>query len=506
MIADHFMERQDCGTSPAMQSPPRSRRPLILASVIAAMIMIALEATIVATAMPQIASQLGDLHLYSWIFAAFLLTQTAGTVIFGKLADIFGRKPVLLAGVGIFLVGSLLCGFAWSMPALIFFRLLQGVGAGAIQPVSITLVGDLYPMQERGKIQGYMASVWGIFSILGPIVGGLIVRDLSWAWVFWINLPIGVLATIGIVVFLHEERRPERASVDVIGAALFTLAVTALMIALTEIGTGSTDLEWGSVAVFVVASAAFVWQERRAPHPIIAFSLWSRRQIASVNIASLLSGMALIGLTTFLPMYVQAVLQRSALVAGLALTMVVLGWPIGSTIAAKTFTRFGLRQTLVFGCTLLPIGGVAFVLLGPGSSPWSGGVGSLVMGLGAGFLSTSSILIIQNCTAWSERGAGTSSNIFARNVGSTLGAAVFGAVLNFQLSRGDAPVSSTQIQQLLADSSAVANVDAAVRAALGSALHVTFWAVFVIAVLTLVAALGVPRVEVKERGSRAFPH
>jgi EmrB/QacA subfamily drug resistance transporter len=486
-----------------MQSKLRSRRPLVLASVIAAMIMIALEATIVATAMPQIASQLGDLHLYSWIFAAFLLTQTAGTVIFGKLADIFGRKPVLLVGIGIFLVGSLLCGFAWTMPALILFRLIQGVGAGAIQPVSITLVGDLYPMQERGRIQGYLASVWGIFSVLGPIVGGLIVRDFSWAWVFWINLPIGVLAAIGILVFLHEEGRYERPSVDVAGAALFTIAVTSLMIALTESGTSSGDLAWGALGVFLAASATFIWQERRAPHPIIAFGLWSRRQIASVNMACLLSGMALIGLTTFLPMYVQAVLQRSALVAGLALTMVVLGWPIGSTIAARTFVRFGLRQTLLFGCILMPVGGLAFVLLGPGSAPWTGGMGSLVMGLGAGFLSTSSILIIQNCTDWSERGAGTSSNIFSRNVGSTLGAAVFGAVLNFQLARGaggHAPVSSAQIQQLLADSSAAAGADAAVRAALAQALHVTFWAVFVIAVLTLIAAMFVPRVQLKDAG------
>ena len=484
-----------------MSATQRSRRSLVLASVIAAMIMIALEATIVATAMPQIASQLGDLHLYSWIFAAFLLTQTAGTVIFGKLADIFGRKPTLLIGIGIFLVGSLLCGLAWSMPALIVFRLLQGVGAGAIQPVSITLVGDLYPMQERGKIQGYLASVWGIFSILGPVAGGLIVHNLSWAWVFWINLPIGVLATIGIVLFLHEERASERASVDVIGASLFTIAVTSLMVALTETGTASTDLAWGGLVVFVVSSALFVWQERRAAHPIVAFSLWSRRQIASVNMAGLLSGMALIGLTTFLPMYVQAVLQRSALVAGLALTMVVLGWPVGSTIAAKTFTRFGLRETLLVGCSLLPVGGVAFVLLGPGGSPWMGGVGSLVMGLGAGFLSTSSVLIIQNCTDWSERGAGTSSNIFARNVGSTLGAAVFGAVLNYQLSRGTgghAPVSSVQIQQLLADSSAAMGIDAGVRAALGEALHMTFWAVFVITILTFLAGLFVPRVVLKD--------
>jgi MFS family permease len=187
-----------------MPSAPKLRRPLVLASVMMAMFVIAIEATIVATAMPQIAGQLGDLHLYSWVFASFLLTQTAMTVVFGKLADLYGRKPVLLAGLAIFVAGSILCGFAWSMPSLIAFRLVQGVGAGAIQPVGLTVVGDLYSVQERGKIQGYLASVWGVSSVLGPLAGGLIIQHLSWAWIFWINVPIGLAAAAGFVAFLHE--------------------------------------------------------------------------------------------------------------------------------------------------------------------------------------------------------------------------------------------------------------------------------------------------------------
>ena len=234
------------------------RRPLILAAVMASMAMIAIEATIVSTAMPQIAGQLGDLHLYSWVFSSFLLTQTAMTVAFGKLADLYGRKPVLLVGIAIFLVGSVLCGFAWSMPSLIVFRLLQGIGAGAIQPVSLTVVGDLYPVHERGKIQGYLASVWGVSSVLGPFAGGLIIEHLSWAWIFWINVPIGLAAAAGFVAFLHEGVAHEKRSVDVAGATLFAVAVAALMIALTEAGTSGGATALTAACVCAVSGLLFM--------------------------------------------------------------------------------------------------------------------------------------------------------------------------------------------------------------------------------------------------------
>ena len=206
-----------------MPTPSETRRPLVLAAVMAAMFMIAIEATIVSTAMPQIAGQLGDLHLYAWVFASFLLTQTATTVVFGKLADLYGRRPVLLFGIAVFLVGSLLCGLAWSMPSLILFRLVQGIGAGAIQPVSLTVVGDLYAARERGRIQGYLASVWGISSVAGPLVGGLIIGHLSWPWIFWINLPDRRRRGRPVPA-ASCARSVERRSrqIDAIGAALFT--------------------------------------------------------------------------------------------------------------------------------------------------------------------------------------------------------------------------------------------------------------------------------------------
>lgn len=473
-------------------APTTLRRPLVLAAVMAASFMIAIEATIVSTAMPQIAGQLGDLQYYAWVFSSFLLAQTATTVVFGKLADLYGRRSVLLVGIGIFLLGSVLCGFAWSMPSLIVFRLVQGLGAGAIQPVSITVIGDLYATHERGKVQGWLASVWGVSSVVGPLAGGLIIQHLHWAWIFWINVPIGLAAAAGFFLFLRETVSTQDRNVDVAGAALFTVAIAALIVALTESGASSGHTALVAAGICVVAGALFVVQERRARDPMIAFALWSHRAIAATNAATLFSGMAVIGLTTFLPMYVQAVMGRSPLEAGFMLTAMVLGWPIAATLGARNFTRFGLRPTLIFGAALLPVGAIAFVLLSPTMSPLVAGAGSLIMGFGMGFLSTAAIVLIQDSVGWSERGAATASNLFARNLGSTLGAAVLGTVLNASLARGHSGTLQ-QIQQLLEGQGAAIGA-AASRAGLAHGLHLTFWGVLLIAAATLALSVLVPRV------------
>ncbi len=471
-------------------------RTAIIIAIMIATFMIAIESTIVSTAMPQIVSRLGDLKLYSWVFASFLLAQTATTVVFGKLADLYGRKHIVLIGTAIFLVGSLACGLARSMTVLILFRALQGFGAGAMLPITATLIGDLYPAAERGKVQGWFASVWGISSVFGPLAGALIIQHLSWAWVFWINVPLCIASAAGFAFYLREDIEHQRRSVDVLGALLFTIAITGLMLALTEVGSVHRTVMLWSLAAFVIAGAAFALQERRARDPMVALKVWAHRPIAVCNGVALLSGMTTIGLTTFLPMYVQAVLGQSAVIAGLTLTVIVLGWPISATYVARNLVRFGLRPILIVGCLIMPIGASLFLWLHAGSSPWLAGAGSLIIGFGMGCLSTAGMIIVQNAVGWAERGVATASQMFARSLGSTVGAALLGGVLNISLAAHGSAVRSDQIRDLLDRAGQSGGADA-VRAALEQALHITFWGVFALALLTFVVSLLVPDVPIE---------
>jgi MFS family permease len=481
-----------------------THRPLVLAAVMAANFMIAIEATIVSTAMPQIVAQLGGLPLYSWVFAAFLLTQTATTVVFGKLADLAGRKRVMLVGIAIFLFGSILCGFARSMPSLIVFRLVQGIGAGAVQPTAMTIVGDLYAVHERAKIQGWLASVWAVSAVLGPLVGGLIIARFSWAWIFWMNLPIGALAAAGFWAYLHEKTARGRGRIDHLSAGIFTVAIAAIMADMTALST-SGRLEIGLITlVAVIAVVLFVLQERRSPEPMISLDLWGRRPIAAVNGASLLVGMVMIGLTTFLPMFVQGVMQMSPLVAGFALSAMVLGWPLGATTGVRFFRRFGVRSVLRVGGALVPVGAVVFVFLSRETSPFVAGLGSLVVGLGMGLSSSASIILIQEIVDWSERGSVTASYLFARSLGSTFGATVFGAVLNFGLLRfGHAGASSDQLRELLERGSGDTGGDAGLRAALEQSLHLTFASMFAVALMAAATLFLVPKISFAPRRALA---
>ena len=495
----HFLAMPDDAAMSSPTTAPSSapvRRPLVVAAIMLSSFMIAIESTIVATAMPQIVRYLGGLALYSWVFSSFLLTQTATTVLFGKLADLYGRKHVVLVGIAIFLAGSLACGFAWSMPSLIAFRLVQGLGAGAIQPVTMTIVGDLFPAHERGKVQGWLASVWGLSSILGPLAGGLIIQYTSWAWIFWINIPVGIASAAGFLLFLREDLEHRQRSIDGAGAALFAIAVAAFMILLTEGGSGRLAVAAVSAAVCVIAGWLFVLQERRAADPMIAFALWSRRVMATTNGASLFSGAAMIGVTTFLPMYVQIEMGRSPLVAGFMLTAMVLGWPIAATFGARNFHRFGLHRVLIAGGVLIALGGVPFVLLSPTMSPYVAGFGSLVMGFGMGFFNTAAIITVQDSVEWAERGAATAAFVFARSLGSTLGAAALGGLLNWRLASGHAG-SLQDIQRALAGG-ASATLDAS-KQALAAGLGWTFWGVLAVCLATLALALCVPHVEVRRR-------
>jgi EmrB/QacA subfamily drug resistance transporter len=485
--------------------PSQARRTVVVGCVMLAMFMAAVEVTIVATALPQIVGKLGGFSLYTWVFAGFLLTQTATILVFGKLADLYGRRPVLIAGIVVFLVGSTLCGFAWSMPALIAFRLLQGLGAGSIQPVAATIIGDLYSPRERPRVQGYLSSVWGFAAIVGPLAGGLIVEVLSWHWISWINVPVGLLAIAGLAIFLREDVAHRQHAIDYPGVALFFVAITALLVALMEGGVGWA---WASLQTFVLAIVfaagltLYLGRERRAQEPMIDLGLWKTRLIASVNASTLAAGAAIIGVTSFVPIYVQGVLGRSAIVAGFALTAMSVGWPLASTLSGRFLRALDARRTVRAGGALLFAGALGLVLAPAGAGALATGVSSFVVGFGMGLLNTTFIILIQGSVAWAKRGSATASNVFARMLGGTFGAAALGAVLNGALARSFAGTGGTadiEAVRHMFDAGASAALDPGEHAALVHALAAgmaqVFVALAIFAALTMAATWMVPRRE-----------
>lgn len=422
--------------TPLIKKQKQTKRPLVLAAIMMAMFMAAIEATIIATAMPAIVGDLGGFARYSWIFSSYLLMNSVTVLIYGKLSDLYGRKPILIFGIIVFLIGSVLCGFAETMTMLIIFRFIQGFGAGAVMPIASTIVGDIYTMEERAKIQGYLSSVWGISAILGPAIGGILVQYVSWQYVFWINVPLGILAMLGIFLFLHENVEKKKHKIDFQGAILLTIGISTLMLLLVE---GGTHLAWDSgpaISLIVVSLAAlilFIFQERRAAEPMMPFSIWKEKSIFIANVTSLTTGVMLIGLSSFLPTFVQGVMEEAPIVAGFTLTTMSIGWPIASTVAGNLLLKIGFRLTALIGGVSLVIGSLVFILLTPEMGPIWAAVGSFFVGVGMGMTTTSFIVSIQSTVAWEQRGVATAANMFMRNLGNTIGAALLGGILNSQL-------------------------------------------------------------------------
>lgn len=414
----------------------QTKKPLVLASVMLAMFMGAIEATIVSTAMPAIVADLGGFTLYSWVFSSYLLMNSVTVLIYGKLSDLFGRKPILTIGIIFFLIGSILCGFATSMKMLIIFRLIQGFGAGAVTPIATTIVGDIYTAEERAKIQGYLSSVWGISAITGPAVGGLLVQYVSWKYVFWINVPLGILSLAGLWFFLHENVTKKKHKIDYFGAVLLTITISVFMYVLVEGGSG---WPWGSwqlnllIACAIVSLTAFVLQEGRASEPMMPFSIWKERSIFIANITSLTTGIMLIGISSFLPTFVQGVMEQTPIVAGFTLTTMSIGWPIASTFAGRLLITIGYRRTSIIGGLFLILGSFTFVTMQASSGPIWAAIGSFLVGVGMGLTSTAFIVSIQSTVSWEQRGIATAANMFMRNLGNTIGAALLGGILNNRL-------------------------------------------------------------------------
>lgn len=472
-----------------------------------AMFLTAIEISIVATAAPAIVSKLGGLAELTWVFSAFLLAQAATIPIYGRLADLYGRRRVFAAGTGLFLVGSLLCGLATTMTQLILFRVVQGMGAGAVQPVASTIIGDIFTLEERARMQGWLSSVWAIASLVGPLVGGFVVERVHWAWVFWVNLPIGPLAIAGVYLFLREPAVRTRHSVDYAGAALLAGGVSLLLFALLQGGTAWAWTSTESVGLLLGATAvlaAFVWQERRAAEPILPLGLFRNRVVSVVDMAFVLSGMMSPTVVTFISLYVQGVVGASATVAGLSLIPMSIGWPLASAYAGRVILAIGFRRTGLLGAVLAVVGAIVLVAgvsysTGFESVAWIG-VAILVLGAGLGFLTTTSIVALQSSVPWSTRGVATGSAMFSRLLGSTLGIAMLGSILNAALlSRVTALPEDVRaaggdgvgVTSVLLDAQARAALDPAVLADLQAVLAGGIQAVFLGVLASALAAVAV---------------
>jgi EmrB/QacA subfamily drug resistance transporter len=411
----------------------RSERGPILIAVMLATALVAVDSTIIATAVPSIVKDIGGFAEFPWLFSIYLLAQAVSVPIYGKLSDLFGRKPVVLFGIGLFLLGSIMCGVAWSMGLLIAFRVVQGLGAGAILPTTITIVGDLYSVEERAKVQGYLASVWGIASVVGPTLGGVFSEYVSWRWIFFVNIPLCLLAAGMIMRGFKEKMKRTHPSIDYRGAALLTTGLTLVILGILEGGQAWAWDSVTSIAILGIGAAALIvfgLVERTAPEPVLPLWIFRRRLLVASGLTSAGVGAILLGLTSYVPTYVQDVIGTGPLVAGFALATLLLGWPLSASQAGKVYLRVGFRGCALIGTSIVLIGTALLLLLGRDSSVYEVGLFCLVIGLGMGLTAPPTLVAAQSSVGWGERGVVTSNNLFLRSLGSSVGVAVFGAIAN----------------------------------------------------------------------------
>ncbi|CAH0303376.1 Multidrug resistance protein 3 [Microbacterium sp. Bi128] len=477
-------------TMPAEGVGFRSKRGPVLIALMLSTGLVAIDATVVATAVPAIVHDIGGFTSFPWLFSAYLLAQAVSVPVYAKLSDTIGRKPIMLIGIGLFLLGSILCGVAWSMPVLIAFRVVQGLGAGAVQPMAITIAGDIYTLAERAKVQGYLASVWAVSSVVGPTLGGVFASLGIWRGIFLVNIPLCLVAGWMLVRSFHENIEPVKHRVDYLGAGLLTVSLTLLILGALE---GGQAWAWDSAisdAVFAGGAllfVAFLFVERRAAEPVLPPWVVSRRLLATTAMVAFGVGAVMLGITSYVPTFLVGALSTSPIVAGLALAALTIGWPISASQSGRLYLRIGFRNTALIGITVTVIGTGVLAVTASVPNVALVAVSCFIVGLGLGLVATPTLIAAQTSVEWNERGVVTGTNLFARSIGSSIGVAVFGAIANAVYA--GTPHGDTDPHTIVAASSAV------------------FLAVMIAAVLTVIAVLGMPatkpvnQVQAAARGS-----
>ena len=410
---------------------------LIFGALLLVLLLASLDQTIVSTALPTIVGELGSIEQLSWVVTSYLLASTVSGPVFGKLGDLYGRKIVLQSAIVIFLVGSVLCGFAQDMGELIAFRAVQGLGAGGLFVTTIAVVGDIFPPRERGRYQGYFGAVFGVSTVIGPLLGGFFSDSLSWRWIFYVNLPLGVVALAVIAVAFSAQTAHRKHAIDYAGAVLLAGGLSGIVL-FTSLG--GTTYEWGApqmvamLVLGVVLLVAFAFVERRAAEPILPLSLFRDRTFTTTSAIGFIVGLALFGSVTFLPLYLQIVKGQSPTISGLQLTPLVAGLLVTSIVSGNLISRFGrYRPYPIVGTAVMSVALALLATLGVQTPIWRIALYMVVLGLGLGMVMQVLVLAVQNAVAYEQLGVATSGSTLFRQVGGSIGVALFGAVFANQL-------------------------------------------------------------------------
>lgn len=450
--------------------------------------------------MPSIINELHGLETYSWVFSAYLLTSTVPVPIFSKLADMYGRKRLFLIGAAIFTLGSLLCGLAVNMPQLIAFRAVQGLGAAGVLPIALTIIGDVFTLEQRARIQGFFSAVWGISAVVGPLLGAVIVEYSNWRLVFDLNVPIGILVMIVLALSFREKLHVKKHRLDWLGTVLLSGGVTALLLALVQ--DSNNLVSPMAILLFILTLACllvFAWWERRAAEPVLPGILFQQRMLVASNGVNLFAGAVMFGLISYLPLFVQGVEGGSPTLAGRAITPMLIGWPLAALIVGPILLRIGFRVITIVGGLFIALGS-AILALAMNSGQITVDAALFVIGVGLGLSLTSLLIAAQNFVPWNVRGAVTGASQFFRTIGGSIGVALMGAVLNHQLTvqaltsktaANASNITETLLSRNLRSALPASELKTYVSVLSGS-LHDVFIAGFIFAVAVAILVLMIP--------------
>ena len=470
---------------------------VVLSGLSLGLLLAALDQTVVSVALPTIVGELGGLDHLSWVVTAYLLASTASTPLYGKVSDIYGRRPVFQVAITLFLLGSVLAGLAQDMPQLIATRALQGLGAGGLMSLTFAIIGDVIPPRERGRYQGYLGGVWGLSSVAGPLLGGFFVDGPGWRWIFYINLPLGLVALVitSLVLKLPHVRREH--SVDYLGAALLVAAVTSLLLVSVW---GGSEYAWTSPMILGLAAgglaltAAFLLWERRAPEPILPLGLFHDPVFSVASAVGFVVGLAMFGAVVFLPVYLQVVDGVSPTASGLRMLPLVLGILLTSIGSGRAISATGRYRVFpIVGTAVLALGMALLSRLDSATPAWLSGLYMLVVGMGLGFVMQVLIVAVQNSVDFRVMGVATSAMTFFRSLGGAFGTAVLGAILASRLTanlaeRLPAGAPGVSPEQLTGSPAAILALPAPVRDAVVESFVHSLQTVFLVAVPVVLVA------------------